>query len=94
MHKFKYCLTHVKLLFFIGGFFYHFYHDPLPLEFTMDPAIFIFTDDSKEKISVTTLFLIFVIWVGGMAFGLLIFAIEVLTVEAKKVNLDVWNRKL
>jgi hypothetical protein len=49
----------------------------------MDPAIFIFTDDSKEKISVTTLFLIFVIWVGGMAFGLLIFALEILTSQAK-----------
>ena len=54
----------------------------------MDPSIFIFTDDSKEKISLTTLFLIFVIWMGGMALGFLILAIEILTSKAKKDHLD------
>jgi hypothetical protein len=62
----------------------------LPLEFTMEPGIFIFTDDSKEKISVTTLFLIFVIWMAGMLVGLAALAIEIV---AGKFDQDRRNRK-
>ena len=48
----------------------------MPLEFTMDPLLFSVPDDSKEKISMNSLFLIFVIWGAGMIFTLVTFATE------------------
>ena len=48
----------------------------------MDPEIFTFVDDSAEKISLETLFLIFVVWIFGIVFGLSAFAIELLVVHA------------
>ena len=44
----------------------------------MDPDIFTFVDDSAEKISFETLFLIFIVWIFGNVFGLTALAIELL----------------
>ena len=44
----------------------------------MDQEIFTFVDDSAQKISLETLFLIFIVWIFGNIFGLTALAIELL----------------
>ncbi len=36
---------------FLGGLIFHFFHEPLSLELTLDYSVFYFVDDSKEKLS-------------------------------------------
>ena len=58
-----------------GDLIYHYARNPLYLEQTFDQAIFTYYDDSKDKLSMETLFLIFVTWlfvmVGGAGGGAL-----------------------
>ena len=59
-----------------GGLIDHFFNEPIPLEMTMDPKIFTYVDDSKEKLTLETFFLIFIIWGVGMGLGLVSLASE------------------
>ena len=61
-----------------GGLIFHFSHEPLPLELTMKSQIFEEVDDSKEKLSLDTLMLIFIIWFFGMVTGVVVLWIEVI----------------
>jgi hypothetical protein len=40
------------------GLIHHFCHDPLPLELTLDASVFNRVDDSNEKLSLDTFFLV------------------------------------
>jgi hypothetical protein len=64
----------------------HYIRDPLPLEFTMDPALFSFVDDSREKLSTKNIFLIFVIWSFGMVLGVAALLVEKILFKLKTRN--------
>jgi hypothetical protein len=54
----------------LGGLIQHYWNDPLYLEQTMSLGIFTFYDDSKEKLTIETFFLIFTFWGIGMTLAL------------------------
>ncbi len=75
------------LLKFLGGFIYHFFHDPLPLELTMDYPIFTGYDDSEEKLTLETFGLISIVLVFGWILGLITLLLEIYTHKKKMVKL-------
>ncbi len=60
-----------------GGLIYHFFHEPIPLEITMDYLVFTFVDDSEEKLSIETFMVIFVFLSVGYVIGLLALLAEI-----------------
>jgi hypothetical protein len=42
----------------VQGLIHHFCNDPQPLELSMDPKVFNLEDDSREKLTVETFFLV------------------------------------
>ena len=48
---------------------YHFAHDPMFLELTMDEDVFYKLDDSKDLLTMETFSLIFIAWLAGMGFA-------------------------
>ena len=61
-----------------GDLIYHYARNPLYLEQTFDQAIFTYYDDSKDKLGMDTLFLIFVTWLFGMVLAAVVLLIEIL----------------
>jgi hypothetical protein len=59
-----------------NGLMYHFFHDPLPLEITMDYLVFTFVDDSEEKLSIETFMVIFVFLLVGQISGIIALLVE------------------
>jgi hypothetical protein len=74
----------MKMVLILGGLLEHFTRSPLPLEFTMDPQIFIFNDDSNEKISMENMLLIFLIWFIGILLTVVVFGLEKYLVGKRK----------
>ena len=69
-----------------GGLIYHFMHDPIALEITMKREVFTFVDNSKDKLSVQHLFLVFVIWIIGMVLGFVCFVGEIFVHKNEMAN--------
>jgi hypothetical protein len=42
----------------------------------MESSIFTYVDDSREKLTVDTFFLIFIVWASGMVFGIIAVVVE------------------
>jgi hypothetical protein len=61
-----------------GGLIEHYWNDPLYLEQTMSMETFTFYDDSKDKLTLETLFLSFAFLAFGMVLSLITLLIEFL----------------
>ena len=66
-HKFNLLLSRQRA----GGLIDHYWNDPLYLEQTMPMQLFTFYDSSKDKLTVKTFFLIFVLWLIGAFLSLM-----------------------
>ena len=55
---------------------YHFFHEPIPLEITMDYKVFTFVDDSEEKLTVETFMVLFIFLFVGLVSGLIALLVE------------------
>ena len=76
----------------LGDLVKHFGHEPFSLELTMDIKVFLNLDNSKDRLTLETFALIFVVWVIGVLVSLLALVAE-LTVfkrnnSAKEKNLN------
>ena len=60
-----------------GGLIYHFCHDPIPLEITMDYLVFTFVDDSDEKLTMETFMVLFIFLTFGNLTGLIALCVEI-----------------
>ncbi len=69
-----------------GGLIKYFWDNPLPLELTFDDTIFTHVDDSQEKLTTDTFFLLFLIWAFGMILSLIGLAIEILVFKGTLKN--------
>ena len=69
-----------------GGLIHHFYHDPIPLEMTMEYTIFTFIDDSLEKLTLETFTVIFIFLSIGLAFGLIGLLVEKRVHKREQMN--------
>jgi hypothetical protein len=67
-----------------GGLIYHYWHEPLYLDLTIDPSVFTYVDDSKEKLSLETFLLIFIVWAVGMGIGILSLLAEIINFWFKR----------
>ena len=59
-----------------GGMILHFWNDPLYLEQTMSLETFTYYDNSRDKLTFETFFLIFVFLACGMALSLIALIVE------------------
>ena len=71
-----------------GGLIQHYWNDPLYLEQTMSMDTFTFYDNSKDKLTLETFFLIFVFLAFGMVLSLVTLLVEILVYKyrARKAN--------
>ena len=58
-----------------GGLIYHFAHDPLQLEITMDYSAFA-VDDSEEKLTMEIFIVLFIFLLVGMPIALIALFVE------------------
>ena len=79
-HKFNLLLSQQRA----GGLIDHYWNDPLYLEQTMPMELFTFYDNSKDKLTVKTFFLIFVLWLIGAFLSLLCLLAENLYYNRKR----------
>ena len=61
-----------------GGLIKYYWDDPLSLEFTLDDKLFNYVDDSQDKLTPDTFFLLFLIWAFGMVLSFFAISIEIL----------------
>ena len=60
-----------------GGLIYHFGHEPFFLELTMDNSLFTTVDESKDKLSLETFVVIFIVWIVGILLAIISHLVEV-----------------
>jgi hypothetical protein len=70
----------------LGGLLYHFAHEPMFLELTMDDDVFYKLDDSKELLTMETFSLIFIIWLAGMGLGFVAMLAEIYFYKKQEEN--------
>jgi hypothetical protein len=66
-----------------GGLIDHFAHQPLFLELTMDYDVFTVIDDSKDKLTLETFVVIFIVWLVGIISGLSCLLVELFCFKQK-----------
>ena len=66
-----------------GGLIQHYWNDPLYLEQTMSMDTFTYYDDSKDKLTLETFFLISIFLACGMVLSLIVFMVEWLVFRYK-----------
>ena len=69
-----------------GGLLYHFYHEPIPLEITMDYSVFTFVDDSEEKLSMETFLILFIFLLCGLMIAPLVLLWEIWVYRKKEMG--------
>ncbi len=61
-----------------GGLIKYYWDNPLPLQLTFDDKIFTNVDNSQDKLTTDTFFLLFLIWAFGMVLSFVAIAFEIL----------------
>ena len=61
-----------------GGLIKYYWDKPLPLQLTLDQKLFTTVDNSSDKLSTDTFFLLFLIWAFGMVLSFVAIGIEIL----------------
>ena len=61
-----------------GGLIKYYWDKPLPLQLTLDHKLFITVDNSSDKLTTDTFFLLFLIWAFGMVLSFVAIGFEIL----------------
>ena len=81
---------------FLGGLIFHYFHNPVPLEMTMDYLIFTYVDDSNEKLTIETFLVLFIFLAVGLTMGIIVLFLEICVhkwIEKKKERQRLANRR-
>ncbi len=74
-----------------GGLIKYYWDKPLPLQLTLDHKLFTTVDNSNDKLTTDTFFLLFLIWAFGMVLSLFALAVEIMifkrTMKSKVNNI-------
>ncbi len=88
--------TNVIFNFVLGGLIYHYFHDPIQLEITIDYSVYEFVDDSDTKLTMETFLVLFILLYVGMAIGIITLIIEIWIykkTEKKRISNQRWFLK-
>jgi hypothetical protein len=69
-----------------GGLIKYYWEEPLPLEMTLDDKVFTFVDDSQDKLTTDTFFLLFLFWAFGMLMAFVAITVEIIVFKSKMRN--------
>jgi hypothetical protein len=69
-----------------GGLIYHYSHDPIQLEITMDYSIFDVVDDSEEKLTMETFMVLFIFLLVGIPIAFIALLIEKHVYKRQRMN--------
>jgi hypothetical protein len=77
-----------------GGLIKYYWDKPLPLQLTLDHKLFTTVDNSNDKLTTDTFFLLFLIWAFGMVLSLVALAVEIMIFKrSMKSKVNVITKK-